>query len=133
MNRWVEASQESFITRNNVKFTTEQFLLETDTGLTKRGDGKNYYKNLPYLTVNVDSLGNPVSSGQTTQSVGGVQLTLISGAKDGSNTVFTWSGVPRLIIFNFMTYTNGAGFTLSGNTSTLDIAPNSDQSLVAFP
>ena len=51
------------------------------------------------------------------------EITLLSGAIDGVNTVFIWQEVPLILNYNGQTLREGVGYTLSGTITTLTNAP----------
>lgn len=105
------------------------------TGRTKQGVGK-YYNQTPFALVAFDNASGTnigKASAALAANNGNLQpLTLVSGAIDGTNTIFVWSGKPIEINFNTQYLTEGNGFTITGiNQSTLDVAPFTGQKLTA--
>lgn len=51
------------------------------------------------------------------------EIPLISGAINGTNTVFVWKYVPLIVNYNGQTLREGVGYTLVGTVTTLTNAP----------
>ena len=107
------------------------------TGITKAGTGK-YYNDTPESTVTVDnttgknigvSAGSLPSSGQVLTPI------TITGAIDGSNTIYTCSAIPTWINANTSMLSVGNGFTITNPTAfeiTLDLPIYTGQKLSAW-
>ncbi len=51
------------------------------------------------------------------------EIPLLSGVIDGVNTVFVWTKVPLIIVYNGQQLKEGVGYTISGTITTLTQAP----------
>lgn len=51
------------------------------------------------------------------------EIPLLSGLVNGTNTVFVWTKVPLIVIYNGQQLREGVGYTISGTTTTLTNAP----------
>lgn len=85
---------------------------------------------VPQFTVNNE--GQVIKTEEIEIKVKLKAITLISGDIDGVNTVFVWSAPPQIINSNTRILTEDNGFTLSGNTTTLSVAPYTGEILSAL-
>lgn len=51
------------------------------------------------------------------------EIPLLSGLINGTNTVFVWTKVPLIIVYNGQQLKKGVGYTISGTITTLTQAP----------
>jgi len=58
-------------------------------------------------------------------ATGSASVETPTGTVDGSNTTFTVTATPNWIVADGVTYYEGAGYSRSGTTITMDIAPSS--------
>ena len=72
---------------------------------------------LPFLC---DSTSGRVLVDATGGGGGGVSILAATGTVDNSNTVFTFTSAPTIVVVNGTAYRNGYGVTISGTTATLD-------------
>lgn len=74
------------------------------------------------VTITTNSDGSKVIN--ATGGSGGVTIETPAGVVDASNTVFTPSAEPLYVIADGITYFDGAGYTWSSPTITMDVPPS---------
>lgn len=79
-------------------------------------------KNLAFSGATVVTQGD-TSTITITPGSGSVTVETPSGAIDETNVTFTVTSTPKWVVSDGVTYFDGAGYTLSGLTLTMDIAP----------
>lgn len=62
-------------------------------------------------------------------SAGGLGYLAATGAINNTNTVFTFTSTPTIVVVNGASYINGFGVTITGTSATLDNAPGNGGSV----
>ena len=67
--------------------------------------------------------------GGTIHRGGGANVLTATGTINDSNTTFTFTSIPKIVVVNGASYINGAGVTITGTTAVLDNAPGTGGSV----
>lgn len=125
----VENTSAYFISSNPI-IKYGSYAVCTDTKKVKFGDGSTAYNSIAYSGF---LWNNNQLIVDTTNGAGGlVELTLVSGAIDGVNTVFVWSNPPLLVFWGGQLLREGTGYTLAGSTTTFTNPPFTGDDVWAY-
>ena len=88
-------------------------------------DGVTYFQGQGYSLagLNITTDIAPVGFIRSVENTSGVTVETPTGIINGSNVTFTVSNTPKYVISDGVTYFVNNGYTLSGLTVTMDIAP----------